>query len=112
MSKVDLVNASIPNGRTLLHFAVEKGSIKLFDFLLDHGAHPDAVDAKGLRPVDLVTSLDGSSMRSKLLPEKLFCIASKYIVQNGIPYKKLGLPEIMVKKILYHDKKNIANYVQ
>lgn len=51
-----LVHSQDSGGRTPLHIAVSKNHHSLVKLLLTMGAHPDAVDAAGKRPLDVVAA--------------------------------------------------------
>ena len=102
LSSVDLVNSAIPKKQTLLHFAVEVKSPKLVHFLLAQGAHPDAVDGYGLSPAERCDN--NSEFKLMLKPDRLFCIASRAIIKENLPYQTFDLPDKVKSSIRFHDK--------
>ncbi|XP_041925490.1 ankyrin repeat domain-containing protein 31 isoform X2 [Alosa sapidissima] len=66
-----MVNISAHSGVTPLHDAVALGEYEMVDLLLKHGADPKLKDARGMAPIDLVTT----APIAKLLghPDMKFC---------------------------------------
>ena len=54
-------------GWTALHYAAEQNAAEAARLLLEHGADPEAVDPRGVRPLDVVA---GEAVRALLLEGK------------------------------------------
>ncbi len=104
LSTNDLINLPVPDRQTLLHYAVQKNSRELVEFLLKRGAHYDSTNAIGLTP-SAVTNVSAMKLILSPSPNKLFCFAARAVANGYIDYHKLDLPEKIVQLITLHDKR-------
>ena len=104
----NILNLPIPGRTTLLHFAVQDRSEILVHFLLDNGAHPDAVDSNGITPKEMAISKN-STIQSIFGPDRLSCIACRMIIKESLPYKKLNLVKAINRQIMFHDKNRFVS---
>ena len=105
LSDKDLVNSIVPKGTTLLHSAIEKRHAGLLQYLIDQGAHPDAVDSNGVTPESLARSIGcGDDVMKIFTPNSLSCFAARAIIQYSIPYENIKLPDSIKRTIAFHDK--------
>ncbi len=63
------VNAANDLGQTALHFAAQKGSEKVIEFLAENGAKIDAKDKRGKTPLDIASGI-GLGGNSEGVPEE------------------------------------------
>ena len=76
---------------------------KLVSLLLQHGAHPDVVNSKGLDPIHSTDNVDIINLLLQHYPLPLCCLAACTIVKSKIPYKQMDLPSHIKKFINLHD---------
>ena len=82
----DVVNLPVPRKTTLLHVAVGCGNELLIRFLIDIGAHPDAVDVNGIPPKEMAISKN-STIQWIFGPDHLSCIACRMIVKESLKFR-------------------------
>ena len=104
-----------------LHLAVRKTSVyrekgvceAMLSVLLSHGAHPDAVNHRGLTPAMIRQSRGDSTGEIAALlapptPLPLACQASITVLRLGIPYSILPyIPPRLKQFIQFHDKTKV-----
>ena len=110
-----------PEGDRPLHLAVRKTNVyrekgvceALLSVLLSHGAHPDAVNRRGLPPAMVCPSRGDSTGEIAILlalstPLPLACQASITVLTLGIPYSTLPyIPPRLKQFIQLHDKTKV-----
>lgn len=69
MAKGVDVNAANDLGQTAMHFAAQKGSEKVIEFLAENGANIDAKDKRGKTPLDIASGI-GLGGNSEGVPEE------------------------------------------
>lgn len=73
------VNAANDLGQTALHFAAQKGSEKVIEFLAENGAKIDAKDKRGKMPLDIASGI-GLGGNSEGVPEEEAMAALKKLM--------------------------------
>jgi len=110
-----------PQGDRPLHLAVKRANTykkkgigeALLSVLLSHGAHPDAVNSKGVIPVMVCPLKHNSTSEiaaflSPSTPLPLSCQASAAVLASVIPYLTLPcIPPRIKQLIKLHDKTTI-----
>ena len=84
-----------PLSRRPLHLCGNNPEV--MKLLLQHGAHPDVVDIKGIRAFPSYS---------------LQCLCAHAIVTTGIPYDTLDLPRHIKQLISFHDPQDIRNKIK
>ena len=79
----------------------ELSSIQIVETLLEHGAHIDARNSHGLRPLDML-KLNPDCKINPLQYLTLRCLAANVIVGNGLPYKPGQVPTVLEEFIEAH----------
>jgi ankyrin repeat protein len=83
------VNAANDLGQTAMHFAAQKGSEKVIEFLAENGAKIDAQDKRGKTPLDIASGI-GLGGNSEGVPEQeALAVLKKLLAAKGRP----GQPE-------------------
>ena len=93
-----LINEPGYKGLSPLAQAIETDSNLVASTLLKHGAHIDRVDANGDTSVDA---------RLIDLPLPLACLASRAVIRESIPYKKIDIAPRLKTLIAHHDKNEV-----
>ena len=86
-----------------IHIAIHFNRSRLVSLFLQHGAHPDVVNAKGLDPIHSTDNVDIINILLQHYPLPLCCLAACTIVKSKIPYKQMDLPSHIKKFINLHD---------
>ena len=86
-----------------IHIPIYFNQSRLVSLLLQHGAHPDVVNAKGLDPIHSTDNVDIKNILLQHYPLPLQCLAACTIVKSKIPYKQMDLPS--------HRTRNIKKFI-
>ena len=86
-----------------IHIAIYFNQSRLVSLFLQHGAHPDVVNAKGLDPIHSTDNVDIINILLQHYPLPLQCLAACTIVKSKIPYKQMDLPS--------HRTRNIKKFI-
>lgn len=102
-----VINKEDFNGWRPVHCAMEFSKIneELIGCLLNHGAHPDAVDSQGRNAFD---TFNTGSSANIVGPLPLTCFAARKIVAEQIPYQAVDLPSHVQDFIKQHDQRCVA----
>ena len=99
----EFVNIPNSDGEYPIHVAIYFQKSRLVSLLLQHGAHPDVVNSKGLDPIHSTDNVDIINLLLQHYPLPLCCLAACTIVKSKIPYKQMDLPSCIKKFINLHD---------
>jgi ankyrin repeat protein len=97
------INAYNHNANSPLHTASNTMNYRqeIVETLLEHGAHIDARNSHGLRPLDML-KLNPDCKINPLQYLTLRCLAANVIVGNGLPYKPGQVPTVLEEFIEAH----------
>lgn len=98
----EYVNDPGESGNRLLHIVQLPSIVSL---VLEYGAHPDAVNMHGKSPPFFAqrSYQDPQMLALFEFPRPLVCLSASVVVETGIPYQSLPLPQRIKTLISYHD---------
>jgi ankyrin repeat protein len=83
------VNAANDLGQTAMHFAAQKGSEKVIEFLAESGAKIDAKDKRGKTPLDIASGIGLGGNSEGVPEEEAMAVLKKLLEAKG----RAGQPE-------------------
>jgi ankyrin repeat protein len=84
------VNAANDLGQAAMHFAAQKGSDKVIEFLAENGAKIDAKDKRGKTPLDIASGIGLGGNTEGVPEEEAMAALKKLLAANG---RNAGKPE-------------------
>lgn len=89
-------------GNTALHTSCQDDSLAVVRFLIESGAHVDALNINGQTPLNLAqTNEIQNLLKSKQSPMRLKCLCARMIIREKMPYEFIWSDQTEMNRFLF-----------